>query len=196
MRKIIKLFFDYFLSFSLLIILFPIILIISLLILFIDGKPIFFIQKRQGLNESIFNIYKFRTMKNNDGNNSSDQERTTHIGAILRKFSLDELPTLLNVIMGEMSFVGPRPLLAEYSNLYNDDQKKRFLMKPGITGWAQINGRNSISWEKKFELDLWYIKNHSLFLDLQILLKTILKIFINKDVNSSNENTMDKFGTP
>ena len=98
--------------------------------------------------------------------------------------------------MGEMSFVGPRPLLAEYSNLYNDDQKKRFLMKPGITGWAQINGRNSISWEKKFELDLWYIKNHSLFLDLQILLKTILKIFINKDVNSSNENTMDKFGTP
>ena len=112
-------------------------------------------------------------MKNDDGNNSSDQERTTHIGAILRKFSLDELPTLLNVIMGEMSFVGPRPLLAEYSNLYNDDQKKRFLMKPGITGWAQINGRNSISWEKKFELDLWYIKNHSLFLDLQILLKTI-----------------------
>ena len=146
-----------------------------LLVYFDLGTPIFFKQKRGGFDGKPFYIIKFRTMKNH-GNLSpskiNDEMRTTKLGAILRKFSLDELPTLLNVIGGEMSFVGPRPLLYEYKKYYNENQNKRFLVKPGITGWAQVNGRNELSWEEKFDFDIWYVDNKTLILDLKIILMT------------------------
>jgi len=123
----------------------------------------------------------------------NDKKRTTKLGAILRKFSLDELPTLINIIKGEMSFVGPRPLLYEYKKYYNDDQNKRFLVKPGITGWAQINGRNELSWEEKFNLDNWYIKNQSLLLDFKIILLTAKNIFLNSDVDFDKSKDDIKF---
>jgi lipopolysaccharide/colanic/teichoic acid biosynthesis glycosyltransferase len=128
-----------------------------------------------------------------NGNLKSDSERLTTIGAFARKYSIDELPALFNILLGQMSFVGPRPILAEYDKLYNAEQRKRFLVKPGITGWAQVNGRNAISWEEKFKLDIWYIKNRSFIVDFKILLKTIFKVFNNKDVNSSKNDTMSKF---
>jgi lipopolysaccharide/colanic/teichoic acid biosynthesis glycosyltransferase len=123
----------------------------------------------------------------------NDEKRTTNLGAILRKFSLDELPTLINIIKGEMSFVGPRPLLYEYKKHYNDDQNKRFLVKPGITGWAQVNGRNKLSWEEKFNLDNWYIKNQTLLLDFKIILMTVKKIFLNTDVDFDKSKDDIKF---
>ena len=186
MKKKLKLLIDFTLALFLLFLFSPIIFFCSVLIFFDLGTPIFFKQKRGGFNGKPFIIIKFRTMRS-DGNlnpsNTNDKNRTTKLGAILRKFSLDELPTLLNILKGEMSFVGPRPLLYEYKNLYNNHQKKRFLVKPGITGWAQINGRNKLSWENKFELDVWYINNQSLILDLKILFLTIIKIFSNNDVS-------------
>ena len=133
----------------------------------------------------------------NDGDltvsQTNDNNRTTRLGAILRKFSLDELPTLINIIKGEMSFVGPRPLLYEYKKYYNDDQNKRFLVKPGITGWAQVNGRNELSWEEKFNLDNWYIKNQSLLLDFKIILLTAKNIFLNSDVDFDKSKDDIKF---
>ncbi|MBT3728470.1 MAG: sugar transferase [Candidatus Marinimicrobia bacterium] len=175
------------------IILLPIILILSLLILITDGLPIFFFQKRGGLNEKSFQIIKFRTMKNEGDltvSAENDIRRTTKIGLLLRKFSLDELPTIFNILKGDMSFVGPRPLLFEYKKLYSTNQKKRFLVKPGITGWAQVNGRNHLSWNEKFNLDIWYVKNQSFLLDLKILLITFFKIFSNKDIDF-NKNISD-----
>lgn len=198
MYKSLKLLFDYSLATILFIIFLPLIFIISLIILFIDGFPIFFIQERQGLNGNFFKIIKFRTMlketKNDDGTELKDHERITKFGNLLRKTSLDELPTLINILFGQMSFVGPRPLLSEYDKIYNENQKKRFSVKPGVTGWAQINGRNKISWNEKFNLDIWYIQNANFFLDLKIIVKTITKVFINNDVNSSTTDTMRKFG--
>jgi lipopolysaccharide/colanic/teichoic acid biosynthesis glycosyltransferase len=135
-------------------------------------------------------------MNNNldeNGNLRSDSERLTTIGSFIRKYSIDELPSLFNILLGQMSFVGPRPILAEYDKLYNIEQRKRFNVKPGITGWAQVNGRNAISWEEKFDLDIWYVNNRGFILDFKIILRTILKIFINDDVNSSMNNTMSKF---
>lgn len=123
----------------------------------------------------------------------NDKKRLTAFGFLLRKYSIDEIPSLVNVLKGDMSFVGPRPLLAKYDKLYNEEQRKRFMVKPGITGWAQINGRNSISWEEKLKLDIWYIKNRNLILDFEILFKTIFKVFNNKDVDSSKSETMDEF---
>jgi lipopolysaccharide/colanic/teichoic acid biosynthesis glycosyltransferase len=166
------------------------------LIFFDLGPPIFFKQKRGGLNGEPFNIIKFRTMSSHGDLNPSkinDEKRTTNLGAILRKFSLDELPTLINIIKGEMSFVGPRPLLYEYKKHYNDDQNKRFLVKPGITGWAQVNGRNKLSWEEKFNLDNWYIKNQTLLLDFKIILMTVKKIFLNTDVDFDKSKDDIKF---
>jgi lipopolysaccharide/colanic/teichoic acid biosynthesis glycosyltransferase len=142
-----------------------------------NGKPFFF-QERTGLQNTIFRIVKFRTMKNGD---------VTSYGSFLRKFSLDELPQLFNVLIGQMSLIGPRPLLPEYLPLYNDFQKRRLLIKPGITGWAQVNGRNEISWEEKFKLDVWYIENISLSLDLKIALKTILQI------KNKNQDSAERF---
>jgi sugar transferase EpsL len=191
-----KTFFDYSFSIILLFLLSPIIFFCSLLIFFDLGPPIFFKQKRGGLNGEPFNIIKFRTMSNHGDLNPSkinDEKRTTKLGAILRKFSLDELPTLINIIKGEMSFVGPRPLLYEYKKHYNDDQNKRFLVKPGITGWAQVNGRNKLSWEEKFNLDNWYIKNQTLLLDFKIILMTVKKIFLNTDVDFDKSKDDIKF---
>ena len=179
-----------------LIIFFPILLFLYLLVLFKIGKPVFFIQQRPGINGIPFNIIKFRTMNNKvDGNIKllSDQDRLSKFGTWLRSYSLDELPELLNVFKGDMSLVGPRPLLMEYLNLYSKTQSRRMEMKPGITGWAQINGRNDISWEDKFLLDIWYIDNWSLWLDIKILLITIIKVFGRSGINAKGEATMKKF---
>lgn len=182
----IKQIFDTITSLLLLIIISPIMIFVGVLIFFDLGFPILFIQKRGGHNGKPFRIIKFRTMRNDgdlDPSQTNDKNRTTKLGAILRKFSIDELPTLINILKGEMSFVGPRPLLYEYKNLYNDHQKERFRVKPGVTGWAQVNGRNNLSWNEKFNLDIWYINNQSILLDFQIMLLTIKKIFSNSDVN-------------
>ena len=174
-------------------------LLISLLILIKDGRPIFFAQARPGKNEKIFNLYKFRTMEPDKDQYyarntlKKDGDRITKLGQILRNYSLDELPTLFNVLVGDMSIVGPRPLLVHYLELYNEDQRKRHDVKPGITGWAQVNGRNNLSWKKKFELDVWYIENMSLFLDIKIIILTIWKVMTRQDVNQSGSATSEPF---
>lgn len=181
----------------LLIVLFsPIYIIISLLILMKMGSPIFFRQKRPGYKEKIFSIYKFRTMTNEtdeNGNLLPDEQRLVGIGKFIRSTSLDELPQLFNVLKGEMSFVGPRPLLIEYLPFYNEKQKRRHDVKPGITGWAQVNGRNAISWDQKFEYDVWYVDNQSFWLDMKILWMTFLKVIKRSDISSNSSATMEKF---
>ena len=159
------------------------------------GTP-FFKQIRPGKNGKLFTIYKFKTMRDtrdDQGNLLPDNQRLTAIGKMVRKLSLDELPQLWNVLKGEMSFVGPRPLLPEYLPLYNQEQQKRHWVKPGITGWAQVNGRNAISWQQKFEYDKWYVEHQSFKLDIKILFMTINKIFHTQEVNASNQITMDRF---
>jgi undecaprenyl phosphate N,N'-diacetylbacillosamine 1-phosphate transferase len=192
----IKLIFDKILAGFLIILLCPIIIIVCILIFINLGFPILFTQKRPGYREEIFSIFKFRTMsnlKNSNGQLLPDDKRLKGIGKFVRSLSLDELPQLFNVLKGDMSFVGPRPLLIEYLELYNQDQKRRHDVKPGITGWAQINGRNAISWEKKFEYDIWYVDNQSFLLDLRILWMTFMKVVYRKDVSSDNHVTMEKF---
>lgn len=171
------------------------IFIIMFLAISLHGNPIY-LQKRVGLNSKIFTLIKFRTMTNmTDSENrlAPDSERLTKIGTFVRQFSLDELPQLINVLKGDMSLVGPRPLLIEYLPLYTEDQSHRHDVKPGITGWAQVNGRNAISWEEKFNLDLWYISHQSLILDLKIIMLTIKKIFIHEGVNANANVTMERF---
>ena len=160
-----------------------------------DGKPFFF-QLRPGKNGKIFKIIKFKTMtdkKDENGNLLPDADRLTKIGSFVRKTSLDEIPQLLNVIKGDMSLVGPRPLLPKYLELYNDFQRRRNEVKPGITGWAQVNGRNSISWEKKFEYDVWYIDNVSFLLDIKILIMTVLKVVKSEGINEQGQATSNEF---
>ena len=160
-----------------------------------DGKPFFF-QLRPGKNGKIFKIIKFKTMtdkKDGNGNLLPDADRLTKIGSFVRKTSLDEIPQLLNVIKGDMSLVGPRPLLPKYLELYNDFQRRRNEVKPGITGWAQVNGRNSISWEKKFEYDVWYVDNVSFLLDIKILIMTILKVVKSEGINEQGQATSNEF---
>ena len=174
----------------------PFIIVTALLVFFKIGRPILFRQVRPGLNEKLFSIYKFRTMtneKDEDGELLSDIKRLTGLGMLLRKTSLDELPQLFNVLKGEMSFVGPRPLLVEYLELYSDEQKKRHSVTSGITGWAQVNGRNAISWEQKFEYDVWYVENQSFLLDMKIMWMTFLKVLKRSDVSSTTSLTMEKF---
>ena len=159
------------------------------------GTP-FFKQIRPGKNGKLFTIYKFKTMRNtrdDHGNLLADNQRLTKIGKIVRNLSLDELPQLWNILKGEMSFVGPRPLLPEYLPLYNLEQQKRHWVKPGITGWAQVNGRNAISWQQKFKYDIWYVEHQRFKLDIKILFMTINKIFHTQEVNASNQITMDRF---
>ncbi len=192
----LKSIFDKTLALFLIILFSPIYVVVSLLILLKMGTPILFRQKRPGYKEKIFGIYKFRTMTNEkdaDGNLLPDEQRLVGIGKFIRSTSLDELPQLFNVLKGEMSFVGPRPLLIEYLDLYNDKQKKRHDVKPGITGWAQANGRNAISWEQKFEYDVWYVDNQSFWLDMKILWMTFLKVVKRSDISSSSSATMEKF---
>lgn len=188
--------FDKTLALFLIILFSPIYIIVSLLIFFKMGSPILFRQKRPGYKEKIFGIYKFRTMTNEKdefGNLLPDDKRLVGIGKFIRSTSLDELPQLFNVLKGEMSFVGPRPLLKEYLPLYNQKQKRRHDVKPGITGWAQVNGRNAISWEQKFDYDVWYVDNQSFWIDIKILWLTFLKVVKRSDISSSTSSTMEKF---
>lgn len=174
----------------------PVFLFITLALFFANnGKPFFF-QTRPGKNEKLFRIVKFKTMndkKDAAGNLLSDAERLTKIGALVRKTSLDEIPQLLNVLKGDMSIIGPRPLLVEYLPLYNETQKRRHHVKPGITGWAQINGRNAISWEDKFTLDVYYVENQSFLLDLKIIFLTIKKVFVSEGISQIGQATTTKF---
>ena len=190
-----KPFFDY--LFALIgIIVFAPVLVIVILLFIIKGQTPFFVQLRAGKNGRIFKVVKFRTMNNRKdaaGNLLPDAQRLTGFGRFLRKTSLDELPQLLNVLTGDMSIVGPRPLLVQYLPLYNERQKMRHLVKPGITGWAQINGRNSISWDAKFEFDVWYVNNISFWLDIRILVETFINIFKSKGINHPGNATMPNF---
>lgn len=174
----------------------PLFLLVTIgLFLANQGKPFFF-QLRPGKNEKLFRIVKFKTMndkKDAEGNLLSDAERLTPIGAWVRKTSLDELPQLFNVLLGDMSLIGPRPLLPEYLPLYDEQQKRRHDVRPGITGWAQVNGRNAISWTQKFEYDVWYVEHLSLLLDLKILFLTIKKVIVKEGINSNTSVTMEVF---
>ncbi|MEW8965298.1 sugar transferase [Staphylococcus arlettae] len=187
---------DILVSFTGLILTAPITVTTSILIVKKIGKPIFFKQIRPGKGEQPFEIYKFRTMtdkKDEQGELLPDELRLTKLGSVIRKTSIDELPQLINVLKGDISLVGPRPLLMEYLPLYNAEQKKRHNVKPGITGWAQINGRNAITWEEKFKLDVWYVENQSFKLDMYIIYKTIENVLKSKDINSKSHVTMEKF---
>jgi lipopolysaccharide/colanic/teichoic acid biosynthesis glycosyltransferase len=160
------------------------------------GKPVLFRQKRPGLNGKIFEMVKFRSMRDavdENGNALPDSDRLTPFGEKLRSSSLDELPGLWNVLKGDMSLVGPRPLLVEYLPLYNEEQSRRHNLRPGITGWAQVNGRNALSWEEKFKLDVWYVDNQSFWLDLKILFLTVKKVFVKEGISADGEVTMPKF---
>tara|TARA_Y100000768_G_C23863683_1_gene626978 strand:- start:358 stop:954 length:597 start_codon:yes stop_codon:yes gene_type:complete len=193
---IIKRCFDLSCSLIGLLLIVPILLTFSILIKKYMGSPIIFKQFRPGINGTPFNFYKFRTMKNrrqDNGKSFSDEDRLTTLGKFLRKMSLDELPSLWNVLKGDMSLVGPRPLLMEYLPLYSERQMIRHKIKPGITGWAQINGRNTISWEEKFELDIWYVQNQSFWLDLKIILITIWKVLKQEGISHKQFATMPKF---
>lgn len=188
--------FDIVVSFILLAFFMPVLIILAVIVRFNMGSPVLFRQKRPGLNGNIFEIVKFRTMKDafdSKGDPLPDSERLTKFGKFLRSTSLDELPELWNVLKGEMSIVGPRPLLVEYLELYSEEQKKRHLVRPGITGLAQVTGRNAISWDEKFALDLCYVKNHSLKMDLLIILKTIYKVILRSEISGQGEVTYPKF---
>ena len=174
----------------------PVILLLSIAIMVLLGRPVIFTQLRPGLNGMPFNIYKFRTMSDKrdpEGELLPDAERMTTFGRFLRSTSLDELPGLWNVFNGDMSVVGPRPLLMEYLPLYSPEQVRRHNVKPGLTGWAQVNGRNAIGWDEKFRLDLWYVDNWSIWLDIKIILMTIKKVILRNDISADGEATMPKF---
>jgi len=187
---------DILFSFCALLFLSPLLLLLALLVRFSIGKPILFRQTRPGLLGEPFQMVKFRTMidaKDRAGNLLPDQDRLTPFGSFLRATSLDELPELWNVLKGDMSLVGPRPLLMEYLPLYSPEQMRRHEVRPGITGWAQVNGRNALSWEEKFALDVWYVDNCSLWLDLKILLLTIRKVVLREGISAQGEATMHRF---
>ena len=195
-RNFVKPLLAFIIAFSGIIILSPLFIIIALWIWRVDGHSPFFLQKRSGKSSRIFTIIKFRTMtsaKDAHGNLLSDELRLTKWGSFLRETSLDELPQLINVLKGDMSLVGPRPMLPYYLNLYNDFQRRRNEVKPGITGWAQVNGRNAISWERKFELDVWYVDHMSFMLDLKILLLTVKKVFVREGITQEGHVTSEEF---
>ena len=195
-RSFIKPGFDFCFAFLIICITLPLFFILGILLFLQNSGTPFFSQVRPGLKEKLFTIYKLKTMRDtrdDQGVLLPDNQRVTPLGKIIRKLSLDELPQFWNVLNGDMSFVGPRPLLPEYLPLYNKKQKNRHNLKPGITGWAQVKGRNTISWQQKFEYDLWYIENQSFILDLKILLFTVGKIFKTQEVNASGLNTMERF---
>jgi lipopolysaccharide/colanic/teichoic acid biosynthesis glycosyltransferase len=195
-NSIYKRIIDFFAAIFGLLLLCPIFIIATIGLYFANqGKPFFF-QLRPGLNGKIFKIIKFKTMndkKDAHGNLLSDEQRLTKIGKLVRKTSLDEIPQLLNVILGDMSLIGPRPLLPEYLHLYSSTQNRRHEVKPGITGWAQVNGRNAISWQQKFEFDIWYVDNISFLLDFKILFLTVKKVFMSEGINSRGQITTEAF---
>ena len=194
--KCFKRLFDIFFSFFGLVTCLPILLVTALFVRIFVSHSVFFIQERPGLNSAPFLLIKFRSMLDKsewNGETLGDSDRLTKFGKILRATSLDELPELWNVLKGDMSLVGPRPLLMEYLPLYNNEQMRRHEVQPGITGWAQVNGRNAISWDEKFELDIWYVDNQSFLLDIKILFLTIKKVFKKEGVSSANHVTMERF---
>lgn len=193
---LVKRLLDITISLIALIFLLPLMLLIYLLVIINLGSPAFFLQERVGKDNKIFKMIKFRTMKNSidkNGNLLSDNERVTKFGSLLRSFSLDELPELINILKGDMSLVGPRALLVQYLGLYNDEQIRRHEVLPGLTGWAQINGRNSITWSEKFKLDVWYVDNWSLWLDIKIFFLTFWKVLKREGINQSESVTMEYF---
>jgi sugar transferase EpsL len=192
----VKRLFDIAVSLAATVVLSPILLITAVCVRVFLGGPVLFRQQRPGLNERLFTLYKFRTMKeeyDDEGNLLPDEDRLTPFGLLLRRTSIDELPELFNVIRGEMSLVGPRPLLPEYLSLYNLRQRRRHDVRPGITGWAQINGRNAASWLDRLELDIWYVENRSMMLDLKILASTISKVLRSEGINESGHATVRRF---
>jgi len=195
-RKCIKRPMDFILSLIAIIVLSPVMFILALLVRIKIGSPIIFTQERPGLNDKIFTLYKFRTMtdkKDENGNLLSDEKRLTKFGKFLRSTSLDELPELLNILKGDMSIIGPRPLLVQYLPLYNEHQKRRHEVRPGLSGLAQISGRNSLSWEEKFRLDVEYVDNISFIGDFKIILRTLKKVFIREGITSDKSVTMEPF---
>ncbi len=192
----LKRLFDFWIAFISLIVLSPLFIATTIALLFSNQGTPFFVQLRPGKNEKIFKIVKFKTMndkKDAQGNLLPDAVRLTKIGNFVRKTSLDEIPQLVNVLKGDMSLVGPRPLLVQYLPLYNEPQKKRHNVRPGITGWAQVNGRNAISWEQKFKYDVWYVDNLSFFFDIKILFLTIKKVFIREGISQEGQATIEEF---
>ncbi len=193
---LIKRILDFIISLVALIILSPLMLIIYILVKINLGSPAFFVQERVGKDNKVFKMIKFRTMRDardKNGNLLSDNERVTKLGSFVRSFSLDELPELINIIRGDMSLIGPRALLVQYLGLYNDEQIRRHEVLPGLTGWAQINGRNSITWSEKFKLDVWYVDNWSLWLDIKIFFLTFWKVIKREGINQSESVTMEYF---
>ncbi len=197
MYKSVKRVLDFVFSLFALIVFSPLMAVATVMIKLDDGGPALFRQKRPGKNGEIFEVYKFRTMsvrtEDENGRPLSDMERMTKIGRALRKTSIDELPQFINVIKGEMSFIGPRPLLCEYLDLYSPEQARRHEVRPGISGWAQVNGRNAITWEEKFDYDIYYVDNMSFGFDIKILIKTVANVISGAGVNSAEQSTMEKF---
>ena len=188
---------DFCVALMMLIILSPVMLIAAILIKSNNDGPVFFKQERPGLNGKIFTVYKFRTMSvktcDDNGKGLSDFERMSKVGNLLRKTSIDELPQLINIVRGEMSFIGPRPLLTEYLPLYTPEQMRRHEVRPGISGWAQVNGRNTLTWEEKFRYDVEYVDNMSVHMDIRILFMTVRNVLKQDGINSTADNTMEKF---
>ena len=195
-RRFFKPLLDKLLAITLLLLLWPVMLATAIAIYLWDGSPILFRQERPGYKGKIFTIYKFRTMTNERDANGEllpDEQRLTGVGKIIRSLSLDELPQLFNILKGDMSFIGPRPLLKEYLPLYNERQRKRHDVKPGITGWAQVNGRNLLDWPMRFEYDVWYVEHLSFWLDLKILWLTLIKVLRREGISGEGIVTMEKF---
>ena len=195
-KKIFKPIIDFIVALVALLILSPIFILVAFILAITNKGTPFFFQLRPGKNGKLFNIIKFRTMtnkKDSAGNLLPDADRLTPIGKLVRKTSIDEIPQLINVLRGDMSLIGPRPLLPEYLLLYNNRQKKRHNVKPGITGWAQVNGRNAISWKQKFEMDIWYVENMTFGLDLKIIFKTFQKVLISEGINTEGQATTERF---
>jgi lipopolysaccharide/colanic/teichoic acid biosynthesis glycosyltransferase len=193
---VIKRLLDIIISATALMVFSPVILIVSLILLFTIGRPVFFLHERPGIEGKPFKLIKFRSMRNTrdiKGNLLPDCERITRFGQFIRKTSIDEFPELLNVLLGEMSMVGPRPLLMQYLSRYSEDQFRRHDVLPGVTGWAQVNGRNAISWDEKFKLDLWYVDHWSIWLDIKILFMTVWKVISGEGISQPGRATMDEF---
>ena len=197
MYRHFKRLFDVLLALVLLLLLSPLLIVVAIyLFCVLDEKKILFIQERVGLNDQVFSVFKFKTMldtKDEQGNLLPDEQRLTSVGLKLRRYSVDELPQLFNVLNGTMSFIGPRPLLIEYLPIYNERQRRRHEVLPGITGWAQVNGRNAISWEQKFEYDVWYVDNMSFLLDIKIFWLTAMKVLKPEGISSATAATMERF---
>ncbi|WP_316811422.1 sugar transferase [Pedobacter heparinus] len=195
-KNFLKRYLDFILSLAGLVVLSPVFVVVLIILCITNNGKAFFFQKRPGKNENLFSIIKFKTMndkKDKDGNLLPDSERMTKIGRFIRNSSLDEIPQLINVFIGQMSIIGPRPLLPQYLSLYNDEQLKRHQVKPGITGWAQVNGRNAITWTQKFKYDVWYVENFSFLLDVKIIYLTVKKVFKSENISQDGHATMEYF---